>query len=392
MRKGEDVMKRKSPFDDNAIIRRIVKESGIPNLISFLNHLPSRDLQSLLIHVFQYRVQRRTAKDIIDVYQKKYSYIGVSELDQRELIHFDNLFYSVVPKEFDAVELSPICSLGINGVLAKISQNNILSTIRGFEVVSDPTIILALECALRRKTLLEKEPKSTEAVNLCTNQRLLRLQPFDQSKGYMQHFKCIGMCTGNRNIGYKRFAIDNIIKHLAVYIDFIQVLNVQGFTIENVIVYLSDIRIIEMLIAYAGVDKATVMKNTLNPDFKLFERYGIQLPATIDSLRHLDLKSSRYYKIEKSIALLSEMEHQVITTLQTYYPWVKFGFNLARIAGISYYTDLCFHIYGTNQDGLMLQLVDGGFTDWIKKLLNNEKELLLISGFGAELVHKMFKK
>jgi hypothetical protein len=51
--------------------------------------------------------------------------------------------------EFEAIELAPVAPLGVCAAVALASQNKIVSTVRGTEVVSDPTNVLALECARR---------------------------------------------------------------------------------------------------------------------------------------------------------------------------------------------------------------------------------------------------
>ena len=52
-------------------------------------------------------------------------------------------------EQFEAVELSPLAPLGVCSVVGLASQNKIVSALRGTEVVSDPTNVLALECARR---------------------------------------------------------------------------------------------------------------------------------------------------------------------------------------------------------------------------------------------------
>jgi hypothetical protein len=39
-----------------------------------------------------------------------------------------------------------------------------------------------------------------------------------------------------------------------------------------------------------------------------------------------------------------------------------------------------------------MSLVDGGFTDWTRRLLSNAKERLLVSGMGIELIPKRFRE
>ena len=54
-----------------------------------------------------------------------------------------------------------------------------------------------------------------------------------------------------------------------------------------------------------------------------------------------------------------------------------------RTAGRGYYHDVCFKVNALVDDQL-LEIGDGGFTDWTARLLANQKERLLISGYGLD--------
>ncbi len=68
----------------------------------------------------------------------------------------------------------------------------------------------------------------------------------------------------------------------------------------------------------------------------------------------------------------------------------QISFDQHREAAKNYYGDICFRINFTNQKGESFDLVDGGFTDWTQKMVSNEKERLLTSGIGTELLLKVF--
>ncbi|BFV60633.1 hypothetical protein KCMC57_up57370 [Kitasatospora sp. CMC57] len=54
-----------------------------------------------------------------------------------------------------------------------------------------------------------------------------------------------------------------------------------------------------------------------------------------------------------------------------------------RPTGRGYYSDLCFKIYATIH-GRQVEVADGGFVDWSRRLIGSRKERLLISGFGVD--------
>ncbi len=54
-----------------------------------------------------------------------------------------------------------------------------------------------------------------------------------------------------------------------------------------------------------------------------------------------------------------------------------------RVAGRGYYRDLCFKVHVDGPAG-MVEVGDGGFTDWTRHLGGNQKERLLVSGLGVD--------
>jgi len=56
-----------------------------------------------------------------------------------------------------------------------------------------------------------------------------------------------------------------------------------------------------------------------------------------------------------------------------------------------YYAGLQFKIVVTLPGAGEVEIADGGFTDWTQRLTGNQKERLLISGIGLELLYKMLK-
>src|SRR5436305_1563893 len=87
------------------------------------------------------------AGQYIAQYERK-RFVRLSAADPRALVELDRLAFSLASPPFEPVELSPVCPLGTNSVVAPVDQNITVATIRNTEVVSDATNVLALECAL----------------------------------------------------------------------------------------------------------------------------------------------------------------------------------------------------------------------------------------------------
>jgi hypothetical protein len=78
----------------------------------------------------------------------------------------------MLPADFDGLALSPVTPLGTCAAVGAADRNRVLSTVRSSEIVSDPTNVLALEAAARRRG-------GADAVHLAACHRALRNQQFD---------------------------------------------------------------------------------------------------------------------------------------------------------------------------------------------------------------------
>jgi hypothetical protein len=366
------------------------KTLGIEGLTHILGSAPFRILNPILIKAWRDRAAARSPSAILREYEGRSEFYGISSINQRELTRYNSLFHSSLPEFFDSVELSPISPFGLNSSLTALSQDVILPTIRGSEVIGDPTTPLALECAVRRKKLLVSAETRENEVHLATAQRVMRLQPFDKTKGYMQHFDLFGLCSAGRNQGNSSVSADFLAEHVRVWLNFVDKLKSSGFTFDSISVHLSDVGVMEAIIKAFEIPRETVYANSLNEDFDLFAEYKIPLPRSIESVAELDISYLRAQGLEKIVQPLSNLERLILMPLQDERSSVRFRIDLSRKAGLGYYADSCYHIFATNAAGKTVQLADGGSVDWVEQFLSSKKERSVTSGFGAELVHKLF--
>jgi hypothetical protein len=229
----------------------------------------------------------------------------------------------LTPTEIQALGLSLVCPLGTNSSVAPIDPNWSVATIRNSEVASDSTNVLALECALRRKELLEANPKSTAAIHLAARHRLLRTQYFQNPK-LVAHFAIFALCSAGRNQGNLGFEISSLGLQIRFYL--------------------------------------TVLRAFLGADVPL------QLSIT-------------EFISDVSRSLIQD---QFLAPIHQEYSAVQCSWADTRTSGRGYYQTLCFHIHVTTSAGHKLELADGGVLDWTQKFLSNAKERLVASGIGSE--------
>jgi hypothetical protein len=127
--------------------------------------------------------------------------------DPRPVWQLEARLWELLPDEFAGVDLSPVAPLGSSSALGPVSQDRVISTTRGSEVVSDPTNVLALEAASRRQRT------GAPTVSLAACHRVLRGQPFD-APGAFQHFRLFALVTSARDRGSGRTEAAMLTTHL----------------------------------------------------------------------------------------------------------------------------------------------------------------------------------
>jgi hypothetical protein len=156
------------------IISRITNKIQIPRIIDILvENLSFGELQSLLLKTFELKIKNKNTSNIFRDYQSN-RFVKPSDVSPVSHRKLELAIFSLLPLDFELIDLSPMAPLGTSSVLTTVHQNNVVSTIRNVEVAADTTNILALECAQRRANLLRNDNKCTNAIKLCSSQRIVR--------------------------------------------------------------------------------------------------------------------------------------------------------------------------------------------------------------------------
>ncbi len=311
------------------ITSRILREAGSPELLATLaERLAPTDLKSLLLRVYRLRAARMSPREVLQAYalQKLPRPSGV---DARLLAELRRLAYTVLPEGFEALELSPVAPLGVVSVLTNLDQNQALATVGACEVCSDPTNVLALECALRRSNAGRQKGGSAPAVSLATTLRCLRPQT-EPAPGVVPHFELLALCSAGSDPGNHAFESGAFLTHIRTYIAFLEATRPLG------------LRCAKLRVALTAFSEAAAP----------WLRAGVERPLR-----------------QEGHAVDAEPE---------------------RGQGRNYYGEAAFHVYGTSADGKEHQLADGGLVGWTQVLLGNRKERLLISGLGLERLGSLF--
>ena len=183
-------------------IERVRNRVG-PDVLRLLElKLTQSELTTLLLSVSATRAARVSPSQLLAATR----FTQPAKSDPRALSALEHHLWGLLPGDFEGLELSPVAPLGVCAVMAGVSQNRVMSTVRGSEVVSDATNVLAVEAARRRK---DGQPP---AVHLAASHRLLRTQHFGGDAS--AHFRLFSLVSSTRDRGSGRAQADLVALHL----------------------------------------------------------------------------------------------------------------------------------------------------------------------------------
>lgn len=201
--------------------RWVTERIGAPTFEELARGLPSSELWSLLLEVARQRASARAPKDVLAQYLRD-GFCAPASVDLRTATALDGHLLEAAAA-FEAIELSPVTPLATCASVALTDQNRVLSAFRGNEVVSDPTNVLALECARR----LRETPQ--EAIHLATSQRVVRAQPVPKLPGYSQHFRIFVLASGGAETRDHAFTAETLELHIRTMLAALDRLELNGY-------------------------------------------------------------------------------------------------------------------------------------------------------------------
>jgi hypothetical protein len=183
--------------------------------------LSASELWSLLLDVIEQRAAERSAANVQQQWERD-RFVCPAYIDQRTLNELDGQLLAAA-SAFEALELSPLAPLGSCSAIALASQNKIVSTVRGTEVVSDPTNLLALESARRLRK------NAAQTIRLATNHRCVRAQPVPNHAGYAAHFRLFCMTTAGHERKDHGLLVESLSEHIQTHLGALNRLEQHGY-------------------------------------------------------------------------------------------------------------------------------------------------------------------
>lgn len=177
------------------IAGRVARDLGVPDLVELLSGLPPSELNSLLLEVERRQSARRSPAQVLEAFGRSRLFgVGVAMAE----LHAIRGAMLAACEAFELREVSPLTPLGTTSTVAPISPDWSVAALHGAETVSDPTNVLALEAARRRRAGIEGD------MHLGTLQRVVRPQRFADPK-LVAHFALLALVSAGRDRGSLNF-------------------------------------------------------------------------------------------------------------------------------------------------------------------------------------------
>jgi hypothetical protein len=190
--------------------------------------LAASELWSLLLDVAEQRAAERSAANVQQQWERD-RFVCPTYIDQRTLNQLDGHLLAAA-SAFEALELSPLAPLGSCSSIALTSQNRIVSTVRGTEVVSDPTNLLALESARRLRK------NAAETIKLTTSHRCVRAQAVPNLPGFAAHFRMFCITTAGHERKDQDLLVESLSEHIQTHLSALNLLEQHGYAFPDRII------------------------------------------------------------------------------------------------------------------------------------------------------------
>jgi hypothetical protein len=195
------------------LLHRILGEIGCPDLLERLDGLRGSDLNSLLLALYKRRAEGLDARGVLKAHAQN-RFTAPSALDPVRYRALEAELLSLARDcGAEPVLLSPVAPLGSCAAFGCVSQNNVVSAARGLEALADPTNMLALILADRRR---RGEFAPDTRVHLCATARVTRAQLFEGPHSFA-HFGVFCVVSGGWDAGSYGCEAALLLDQLALY-------------------------------------------------------------------------------------------------------------------------------------------------------------------------------
>lgn len=194
------------------LIDKIHRKLGLGPVLEKLGEkLSPSELNTFLLELFRRKSEQTNPARLLRQFQTS-RFVTPAEVNTLQLrqTELEWLQYAA-EHQYQPLTLSPLAPLGACSAIAHVDQNNVVSALRGTEVVSDATNVLALQIAADVKENSDKDA----IFRYAAVHRHVRGQAFDNPK-FTAHFAVLCLASGGWDKGNHRFEVEQLNEHLTL--------------------------------------------------------------------------------------------------------------------------------------------------------------------------------
>ncbi|MCB0564445.1 MAG: hypothetical protein KDD01_08730 [Phaeodactylibacter sp.] len=202
----------------NKVLEKIHRKLGAgPALAELAEQLSLSELNTFLLELFRLKTRQVAPAQLLRQFASN-RFVTPAAVDSMALrqIELDWLKYAQ-EQYFHPLTLSPLAPFGACSAIGHVDQNNVLSAVRGTEVVSDATNVLALQIAQDAKAARNKNA----IFRYAATHRHVRGQAFD-NPNFTAHFSVFCMASGGWDTGNSAFELSQLNEHLNVILSLLR--------------------------------------------------------------------------------------------------------------------------------------------------------------------------
>jgi len=195
------------------ISKLLAERKGYTKLLAELSdYISGSELNSLLLELFRTRSVKVAPSELVKQFEKN-RFVHPSAVDTIDFKELELRCLKLAKdRGFVPITLSPLTVFGACSAVGFVDQNNIMTALRGTEVVADATNVLALLIA--RDFKLQK--KRSVIKYACTH-RHVRTQAFS-NPAFTAHFSIFCMATGGIDEGNFSFELVQLLEHISAHL------------------------------------------------------------------------------------------------------------------------------------------------------------------------------
>lgn len=196
----------------STISNLVAKKMGYSDLLNDLSEkLSASELNTLLLELFRIRAKKIKPRELFRQFEKN-RFASPSDVDTITFNEFEMRCLKLAKSRgFAPITLSPLTSFGTCSGVAFVDQNNVVTALRGTEVVSDATNVLAM--------LIAKEFKKRPGhglIKYAATHRHVRGQALS-NPAFTAHFGIFCLATGGMDTGSFSFELEQLLDHITIH-------------------------------------------------------------------------------------------------------------------------------------------------------------------------------